>query len=61
MPVRVKLLKQSTNKTLERTTGEQDSSLEPSGVLKIVTNGSFGSHRNGNDQQQVLLCLIFIS
>ena len=30
MAVRIQLLKKSTNETLERTTGEQESSLEPS-------------------------------
>ena len=29
MPVRVYLLKHTANETLERTTGEQDSGLEP--------------------------------
>ena len=29
MPVRIILLKQSANETLERTIGEQDSGLEP--------------------------------
>ena len=29
MPVRVNLLKHTANETLERTTGEQDSGLEP--------------------------------
>ena len=35
MPVRVKLLKQSANnETLERTTGEQDSGIEPEDANK---------------------------
>ena len=36
MPVRVYLLKHTANETLERTTGEQDLSLEPGDTNKRI-------------------------
>jgi len=38
MPVRVYLLKHTVNETLERTTGEQDSGLEPEDPNKRLLN-----------------------
>ena len=60
MPVRVQLLKQRTNETLERTTGEQDSGLEhPEDLNKrllkeppLLTKAMINN--------RVSVCLIFI-
>ena len=57
MAVRIQLLEQSTNETLERTTGEQQSGLDPS--WRFLQTAHLGANVS-DDQQQVSLSLIFI-
>ena len=47
MPVRVNLFKHTANESLERTTGKQDSDLEPDDQ----TNGSINSTESNDDKR----------